>query len=79
MLCVFKIDWSDCICKSRIYNVSNTNLLDEILEKYCEVLDSELQSITKYFGKTPFFLKKRLRPTIASFQCWECENCLELL
>ena len=60
MLCVIKIDWSGCICKSRIYNVSNTNLLDEILEKYCEVLDSELQSITKYFGTTPFFLKKML-------------------
>ena len=42
MLRVIKIDWSDYICKSRIYNVNNTDFLDGILEKYSEVFDSEL-------------------------------------
>ena len=42
MLRVIKINWSNHICKSRIYNVNNTNLLDSILEKYSEVFDSEL-------------------------------------
>ena len=39
MMRVIKIDWSDYICKSRIYNVNNTNLLDDILENYSEFLD----------------------------------------
>ena len=42
LLLVIKIDWSDYICKSHIYNVNNTNVLDGILEKYSEVFDSEL-------------------------------------
>ena len=46
MLHVIKIDWSDYICKSQIYNVNNTNLLDGILEMYSEVFDSELQPLS---------------------------------
>ena len=42
MLRVIKIDWSIYICKSRILNVNNTNLLDDILEKYPEVFVLEL-------------------------------------
>ena len=40
ILRVIKIDWPDYICKSRIYNVNNTNLLDGILEKNSEVFPS---------------------------------------
>ena len=39
---------SDYICKSQIYNVYNTNLLDGILEKYSEVFDSELGKMKNY-------------------------------
>ena len=34
ILRVIKIDWPDYICKSRIYNVNNTNLLDGILNEF---------------------------------------------
>ena len=37
MLLVIKIIWYNHICKSQLYNVNNTNLLDSIREKYSEV------------------------------------------
>ena len=53
MLHVIKIDWPDYICKSRIYIVNNTNLLDGILEKYSEVFDSGLGEMKDALVKIP--------------------------
>ena len=53
MLRVIKIDWSDYICKSQIYNVNNTQLLDSVLEKYFEVFDSELGKMKDVLVKIP--------------------------
>ena len=53
MLRVIKIDWSDYICKSQIYNVNNTHLLDSVLEKYFEVFDSELGKMKDVLVKIP--------------------------
>ena len=50
---VIKIDRSNYICKSLIYNINNTNLLDDILEKYFEVFDSELGKIKDVPAKIP--------------------------
>ena len=60
MLHVIKIDWSDYIYKSRIYNVNNTNLLDDILEKHSEVFNSELCKMKGVLLKIPYFLRLNL-------------------
>ena len=60
MLHVIKIDWSDYICKSRIYNVNNTNLLDDILEKHSEVFNSELCKMKGVLLKILYFLRLNL-------------------
>ena len=36
---------SDYICKSQICNANSTNLLDDTLENYSEVLDSKLRKM----------------------------------
>ena len=50
---MIKIDWSDYICKSQSYNVNNTNLLDDTLEKYSMVFDSELGKMKDVLVKIP--------------------------
>ena len=80
---MIKIDWSNFIYKSQIYNVNNTNLLDNILEKYSEVFDSELAKMKDVLVKipvpsetnpifykarpVPYVLKKKLRMKIRTF------------
>ena len=58
------------MCKSQIYNVNNTNLLDGILEKYSELFDSELGQIKDILVKIsvpsdtkPIFYKARPIPS----------------
>ena len=53
MLRVIKIDWPDYICKTRIYSVNKTNLVDGILEKYSDVFDSELSIMKDVLVKIP--------------------------
>ena len=80
---MIKIDWSNFIYKSQIYNVNNTNLLDNILEKYSEVFDSELAKVNDVLVKipvpsetnpifykarpVPYVLKKKFRMKIRTF------------
>ena len=68
VLCVIKIDWFDYTCKSQIYNVNNSDLLDDTLEKYSDTFDSELGKkdllvkIPAPFETKPIFYKARSAP-----------------
>ena len=48
-------------CKSRIYNINNTNLLDVILEKYSEFFDLELGKMKDVFVK--ILIPSETKPT----------------
>ena len=60
MLRVIKINFSNYIFKSQIYNVNSTILLDDILEKYSKVFDSELGKMEDVLVKLLHLLRLNL-------------------
>ena len=48
------------IYKSQIYNVKDNNLLDDILERYYEIFDSEVGKIKDVLVKIPVLSETKL-------------------